>query len=386
MVSSYFINGLENLSLRFAAVFAVVMANDLVQANAQFTTFSKLTLLPRLTPAPQALLKLAGASRLNPGEARVTSVYSGQDVVGLSYYAGLVIGPRLDHAGLYTVQCISIEKESDTTTIRKRAASYFLAPFDMFSVLLLTVSVLENDWFGVSATVMLSSLSSICGLLSYCKLQRGELVLMDNPEIGDVVITRPNGSFAVVRCSGQLAEEIFFRFNELFYITDNKIARLLLTLVSWFLLGFGIIVLANSQRKNQLLFTIAYSFNTLAHGLITALPLCIHWNMAHYKIQHEEFEQDDDTESDSFAQALWKTVVLTKGTDWIQLGDVAPRTASWDQWLREAKEMARTADVLETGEVLRWKVLEWDADDRLRDLRYDPELNAAMIARSLGPV
>ncbi|KAL1621384.1 tRNA 2'-phosphotransferase [Neofusicoccum ribis] len=80
--------------------------------------------------------------------------------------------------------------------------------------------------------------------------------------------------------------------------------------------------------------------------------------MAHYKIQREKFERDADTQSESFTQALWKTLVLTKTTDWIQLGDVAPRTAVWDQWLREAKEMARTADVLEAGRVLRWKIPE----------------------------
>jgi len=73
-----FIPSFNSLQLDIVG-FLAILGEGSVLANAQVATLSKTCLLPRLLPAPQAMLRPTRPSKLDTSVGRVTSVFSGND-------------------------------------------------------------------------------------------------------------------------------------------------------------------------------------------------------------------------------------------------------------------------------------------------------------------
>lgn len=73
---SYFYTNLGNLQLDIVG-FLAVLGEGSVLANAQVSTLSRLIFIPRLLPAPQALLRPSRPSKLESEVGFVTGVHSG---------------------------------------------------------------------------------------------------------------------------------------------------------------------------------------------------------------------------------------------------------------------------------------------------------------------
>lgn len=69
-------NGWPNLQLDIVG-FLAVLGEGSVLANAQVSALSRLFYLPRLMPAPQALLRTSRPTSLMPAVGKVTAVHSG---------------------------------------------------------------------------------------------------------------------------------------------------------------------------------------------------------------------------------------------------------------------------------------------------------------------
>lgn len=71
--------------------FLAILGEGSVLANAQVSTLSKWMFVPRLLPAPQALLRPSRPSRLDPALGRVTGVVSGNDRDALNHIGSIVL-------------------------------------------------------------------------------------------------------------------------------------------------------------------------------------------------------------------------------------------------------------------------------------------------------
>ena len=71
--------------------FLAILGEGSVLANAQVSTLSKWILLPRLLPAPQALLRPSRPTKLDQEEGYVTSVVSGNHRDQLNHIGHIVL-------------------------------------------------------------------------------------------------------------------------------------------------------------------------------------------------------------------------------------------------------------------------------------------------------
>jgi len=85
----HWIETLKGLQLDIVG-FLAVLGEGSVLANAQVSTLSKWVFLPRLLPAPQALLRPSRPSKLSPHPGRVTGVFSGNDRQSINHIGNIV--------------------------------------------------------------------------------------------------------------------------------------------------------------------------------------------------------------------------------------------------------------------------------------------------------
>jgi len=46
------------------------------------------------------------------------------------------------------------------------------------------------------------------------------------------------------------------------------------------------------------------------------------------------------SKNETFTQALWNVIFVTQSTHWVRVGNHCPNTVAWNEWLKEAKEVA----------------------------------------------
>lgn len=86
----YFIKDYANFQLDIVG-FLAVLGEGSVLANAQVSALSAFSYLPRLLPAPQALLRPTRPSSLPAAEAEVTGVISGNHRERLHHVASILL-------------------------------------------------------------------------------------------------------------------------------------------------------------------------------------------------------------------------------------------------------------------------------------------------------
>jgi hypothetical protein len=84
------ISTFENLQLDIVG-FLAILGEGSVLANAQVSSLSKWIFVPRLLPAPQALLRPSRPSRLHESAGNVTGVFSGNDKDYIQHIGNIVM-------------------------------------------------------------------------------------------------------------------------------------------------------------------------------------------------------------------------------------------------------------------------------------------------------
>lgn len=81
---------------------------------------------------------------------------------------------------------------------------------------------------------------------------------------------------------------------------------------------------------------------------------------------------------EAYTEALWKAIAITRSIEWVQNGNIAPRSLAWKEWLGKADEMAR----LEAPVVAKLDgcivLPEWDCDAALTEF-----LNLDLAAKNV---
>ncbi|KAF2746164.1 hypothetical protein M011DRAFT_478544 [Sporormia fimetaria CBS 119925] len=372
------ITTLDQLQLDIVG-FLAILGEGSVLANAQVSTLSKWVFLPRLIPAPQSLMRPTRPTKLEPAPGTVTGIFSGNVAGSINHIGNIVCDA--DNLERYSVRVVSIRRVNNnqlkSKTIAPLTGVLFLGFF--MSLILLALSIWREDGMSIVATILLSLLSSLIGYGNKWKLilpQRR--VKSGKVPNGDVVIRYPKGSFLVVRCDEDVARELYFAPEAVNYKLEHGPSYRILSLVGTMMLMGGVICLANSQIQCQIAWAGCYMLLGASYWIVAALPAKVHWDTSAFQVENECTtdstldEKGFPSHHDTFTQALWKTIVLAKGTDWVSKSNSCPDTLAWRLWLNEARDEARKVGRAEVQmvdrrgkEIVTWQVPEWNPQTAL---------------------
>ncbi|PVH97541.1 hypothetical protein DM02DRAFT_616491 [Periconia macrospinosa] len=357
--------------------FLAILGEGSVLANAQVLTLSRWIFLPRLIPAPQALMRPTRPPTLDTVPGHVTGIFSGNYKNSINHIGNIVCdGSNLPE---HSVRVVNIKRTPTDKVIKARTIApltvvLFLGFF--LSCLLLGLSIWREDGMSILATVLLSLLSSLIGYGNKWELKLPERkAKTDKVPMGDVVIRYEKGSFLVVRCAEEVARELYFAPESIHYMLVNGWAYRLISLVGTMMLMGGVVALANAQIQLQIAWAGSYMALGSAYWVVAALPNKLHWDYSCYTVTDERLSDSKKTKgypsvNETFTQALWRAIVVSKNTDWVMRSNACPKTAAWKAWLDEARVAAQNVKATEDpkSSVKTWEIPPWDAQGRLAAL------------------
>jgi len=265
------------------------------------------------------------------------------------------------------------------------------------SVLLLALSIWQDDGMSIVATCLLSLLSTVIGYGNKWKLglpKRKEQ--SKSVPGGDVVIRYPKGSFLVVRCEEDVARELYFAPEEIQYLLTHAPVYRILSLVGTIMLMGGVICLANAQIQLQIAWAGSYMLLGAGYWIVAALPGKLHWDTSCYQVIEECLSDSNmdkkgyPSENNTFTKALWKAIVVAKNTSWCENRDAVPNTRAWQDWLNAARACSR--DVRQSDKerkpgVKTWEVPDWNPQEALNELLAgEAQVNAKAMSHGVEEV
>lgn len=373
-----------------------VLGEGSVTRTYQAAGISWWSCLPRILPAPQALLFHERPARLPTFPGTVAGAYSGNLRKEINWFAYLLHG---DAPLPYVVEFIHVERtgeEGRRSFHFKSTGVLNLVTITSFcmSIALVGWSVSEEDAFGLLSVVSLSLLSSLIGLGTHWSLGKSFKEPKPNQDRtdvlpdSDVVIYYPNGAMRVISGEESLTR-LYFQVESCDYLLGDTRYRGV-AFAATLLLMCGVISLANSTPRVQVAFALAYVIVNGLYWAVSSLKPRNHWNVE-YQCQRRPFrlrphaadrseraekvrkakeqkkrtwyiqaafglwkafwtlhparqrEQDDENPADrTMTCALWAAIMLTGTSQWLnESTSIAPMNDAWKDWLKKADKQVR---------------------------------------------
>ncbi|CAJ2504986.1 Uu.00g123800.m01.CDS01 [Anthostomella pinea] len=420
-----------------------VIGEGSIAEHAQTITASVFCLLPRIIPAPQALVKPSRPVRLPETTAKMTGVYSGVVLDTVGFFANII--HPLDELQPFSFKVLEIKhanREPDTngsnllsrlrtglrsntnmsktrsvrltgpppdahdegssktppggTTfsssadveaatpapgIRKRATmkekvqdfvtnptgandikrpaipAKLYSPIHILEIFsaLLTFSIIGfavkyQDGTAILAVSLIALASSIVGWASWWKPILMNRIQKNKVPAGDVVIRTREGAFLLVKCTEEVARELYSGTEECEYHVSGQAYRVLMG-IGTLLLMVSVILLGNCKWKTQIFIGVSYITLNGMYWTMGLLPKRYFWDLSRYtyrditpphaKNADKQTDTPDPREGmKSFTRTLWYVIRETKRTAWVGRSGAAPSTPQWRRWLAEAEEAA----------------------------------------------
>lgn len=461
----WFPNVKANWSLDVVTLLAVIGESSMAEQT-QTITASLLCLLPRLIPAPQALLKPSRPSRMPETLAKMTGVYSGTTLDSVGFFATIItpldalqpfsfcvleithtdpsfgdidMNPpsaqeswstrslkwvKSRRSSFHNIEKLSNEKDSQsnripraphveegglplpntaqTTTFRPPGDSspsnadaprplvrrptakqkvqdmlanptfantkrrpavpaklfspiHILSVFScLLSIAIITCAVVWQDGNAILAVSLISFASTVVGYASFW-----HPILMNRKHTnevprGDVMIRTREGAFLLIKCTEEVARELYSGTEECHYHVGGRTYRLLMALGTT-LLMLSVVLLGNCTWNSQIFIGGSYIvLNGLYWGL-GMLPRSYFWDLSRY--QWQDVTPEDAKNADeitdvndqregypSFTRTLWFAIRETQLTGWVGRSGAAPGTRQWNKWLKEALQNAKNGN------------------------------------------
>ncbi|OJD22655.1 hypothetical protein ACJ73_05994 [Blastomyces percursus] len=381
----------DDWSLDIVSLLAVI-GESAMSAHSQPLTASILCLLPRILPAPQALLRHERPTRLPSILAHIVSIHSGTLLLELNHFANLVYNIDLPSFTVREIRITHREGYADTLSDEKKLKNRILRtpkgvihaqPFSPLALLsvasfflsvgLCVWAVILEDGVAVIAIVVVSFASSIIGLSSMwhpnLTVRKRKTVVPD----GDLVIRTRQGAFIIIRCTEEVARELYTGTEECSYVVSDQIFRALVG-VGTFLLMSAVILMGNSTWTMQAALGGSYVLLNGCYQIAALFPRGWHWNLIRY-----EKEEIRSIEAQTYTQALWKAIYVSKFTDWVRVSGAAPNSEAWRAWIDLAGDNLHNEN--------------WDAQKALDELLnaekseagFQPVKNGAVMEESSSP-
>ncbi|KAI4196045.1 MAG: hypothetical protein LQ346_003300 [Caloplaca aetnensis] len=327
---------IDNVKLEIVGLLAI-LGEVAVAQTARTSCLTGSGFLPRLLPAPQALLRVSRLERLPTEAADVIGYRSGN----VRHTLGLI--PRLltkpERLNRYHVECLRIERaKKDEEAIVTAAAFGPLTMLAIVSCTSLLALVFFSWWLGdgmaIVALALLGSVTSLAHLCLYSKIKLAPYKEKDRvvPK-SDVVVVYPNGTFQIISCDEDIARKLFIEPEQCVYLITNANVYRMLAGSATLMLMVGVICLANAKPKLQVAFACTMIFLNAAHWGVAALPEHVHWDLRTFEV-----EPTQTWATERYSQALWTVIASTGTTRWVRSANIAPDSQAWDDWLKEAEE------------------------------------------------
>jgi hypothetical protein len=352
-----------------------VIGETTTETCVQAMTSSWFCLLPRLIPAPQALIRPNRRIALPSVNAIVTSVHSRTNIPQLSYAANqifpisnlapfsvhkLVIkrreSPAVQIHGLIDAERStgsadvanprSIGRRSTLRALANLSETYYppvpvmrvkpLSPHNILSIASFVLTIGLLVWAAIiadgPATIAISLLAVATTLFCAAALWRPKMgsrrVLTKHP--GDVVIRTPNSAFVVVKCDEAIAGELYFQGDDIEQAITKGFG--LFVGVGTVIFMVAVILMGNSSWTMQAALAVTYLLLNAVYWIVALLPAATHWDFPRYECSSQEVKQ-----CQSMTEAIWTAILIIRKVGWAWRGGCIPQTEEWDEWLKIAE-------------------------------------------------
>ncbi|KAI1157797.1 hypothetical protein F5B18DRAFT_138554 [Nemania serpens] len=438
-----------------------VIGESSIAEHAQIITASVLCLLPRIIPAPQALLKPSRPQRLPETTARMTGVYSGVVLDTVGFFANII--HPLDELQPFAFRVLEIKHRDKNNaggievpqpvsngggpflgkwrpysrtntnlsmarsikgpppdalddgparsrgratgngvafapdveagptspapaqnlirraTMREKVQDFVANPtlantnarpaipatlyspmhiLEAFSALL-TFAIIafagtQKDGTAILAVTLMALASSVVGWASWWRPILMNRSHTNQVPAGDVIIRTREGAFLLIKCTEEVARELYSGTEECEYHVGGQAYRVLMGLGT-FLIMVSVILLGNCKWNVQIFIGGSYIALNGLYWTMGLLPKRLFWDLSRYDFRDvtppEAQNADKTTDPNdpregvkSFTRTLWYAIRETKRTAWVRRSGAAPGTPQWQTWLAEAEVAAKAGN------------------------------------------
>ena len=336
-----------------------ILGESLMSRHVQSLSASKLCLLPRLIPAPQAFLRSSRQVRLPSPAAIVCGVYSGTLVHELNYFADIIHplgGMSAYQVVVYNITWAGVKRSPKKWYVKgqqhRREALVpprMLSPVNMLTVVsfLLTLAafiwaIVIHDGAAAVALVAMSCASTLIGIGSHWRPQLAARMSEAPVPEGDVVIRTREGAFVIIQCCEEVARELYMGPEECNYLVDDHWSKVLVGFGTLLVIG-SVIFLGNCNWTMKVVITGIYIILNTLYWAASLLPREWLWDLSRYDCKDvtpghlraaDKPKQGDD--APSYTRSLWYAIQATGEVSWVTISGAAPKTTAWKRWLRLA--------------------------------------------------
>ncbi|PYH34413.1 uncharacterized protein BO87DRAFT_435601 [Aspergillus neoniger CBS 115656] len=330
-----------------------VIGESIIERQKHLIVASPFCALPRLLPAPQAILNTGSTTQLPPvTNVSVIGVYSGRTYNQMGYFAGLIhevdnLEPyefrayRIGHTERYYTEAKPGSLEEYHEPARTRIGLQFLCPMNILTLasVLLTIglaiwSIILHDGVGLLAIITISISSSLACLSqhSYPEVERKEEYANEQEKL---VIRTRNGAVIVVQCTEDIAQELYLNPEHYKYTLkpDQTLFKFLMV-ASTVLLMISVLLLSNCGWTMQTAIAVTYILLNFFYWAISVLlnrPNS--WDLLGFKVEVYNYRKYA-----SYTYALWFAIRETGEVGWVKEARLLPDSEAWNAWLEEAKQ------------------------------------------------
>lgn len=383
-----------------------IIGETAVDEVAQPLTASPLVLLPRLLPAPHAMIRpdRRATLPLNPDGVAV-GVYSGNIRAAIPYFAS-VLHP-IELAADFSVQVLDLKPKSGKRFQGFKTRTF--APLNALTVFgfLLTCGLLAGagvleDGCAVLSVLFVSLAGAATSLASLWHISFPNHRSAADVPNGDVVLYARNGAFILIRCEEDVARALYWTTQPCAYSVSEKTYQILIS-TGTILLMFGVVLMANCTWTMQvalggsyLLLNALYLFAALSRNTVKRWL----WDLSSVNLSKvqprgrspspensknetpatNDIVPDDEKptyQCSGYTEALWRVIFETRSVAWVRTARLTPQTDAWEQWLDAAEAAAKADndqwDPLETfAQLLRRNRAAAAVETRMGSLQLSP--------------
>lgn len=376
MANTWFPNYRESRNgwrLDVISLLAVIGESSIGQ-NAQSITSSKLSLLPRLVPAPHSLLTTSRPSRLPAAEGTVIGVHNGNQVEGINYFAEVM--HRFGELEQYEFRVYDVrwrgergrdrvrasedrtKQASPASTGEKRSSQgpkrpstddssssgcsvadnarleagrttmkdipaligpKKLSPSTIVTVLscLLSISILV--WAALIkdgvALIAISLLSIASTFICYGHLWDPHLAVRPSSSKvppGDVIIRTRQRALVVIKCNEEVARELYIGSEYCKYAVKQRTFQAVSGVGTLFVM-VGVVLLGNCTWTMQVVIGVTYVLLNGVYWTIGLIPKRAFWDLNRYEVEcvTPEWMQNAHLETHGERASLTRTLWYT---------------------------------------------------------------------------
>ncbi|KFZ13744.1 hypothetical protein V501_03545 [Pseudogymnoascus sp. VKM F-4519 (FW-2642)] len=339
-------------------------------------TASYLCLLPRLIPAPQALIRPNRRLALSGVSAAVTGIYNGILQPQLSYIANQIspianLDPltvrvlRIKHRDQKNEGSSSLDPPRNTSTTRAdgdsergqspplpRRTTFAdvkaslqpimraknMSPHNILSVAscLLTIGLLVwaiiiGDGPATLAIILLAITTTLFCAASLWRLPLRRTRSSKVPA-GDVAIRTRQGAFLIIQCNENVARELYSSPDEVFQLITTGFSPCIGCGTVIFMVA--VILMGNSTWTMQAALAVTYLLLNAVYWFVALMPSTTHWEFPSYEIcdvtpedikYAHRFDMTKNPHP-SFTNSLWKAILVSKEIRWVRRSGAIPDT------------------------------------------------------------